>query len=103
MTIETVVADQIEQLKASCLEELRVLDDIPIKTAEAAEEIARKRRFYNERLERIKVGIASLSCCPVCWVSDGRTIALHTIPSENSDDLFRCSNCDRVYVVPDPR
>jgi len=42
--------------------------------------------------------------CPICWVSNGIHADLTPIPNDtsDSDDLFRCENCNRQIEIEPP-
>ena len=38
--------------------------------------------------------------CPQCWVKGSKVAALHSIPSNTDEDVFRCGACNSEFVVP---
>ena len=92
-----IAADEAAHLQAQTAalrEEIDALNDqLEMATA--------KLRIANDaagRVERYYPEIAAHHQCPICWVRQGDHVDLNPVPSENSDDLFRCEKGHEIEL-----
>jgi hypothetical protein len=37
--------------------------------------------------------------CPGCWIYDETSNVMHPIPSDNREDKWKCSACNRIFTI----
>jgi predicted RNA-binding Zn-ribbon protein involved in translation (DUF1610 family) len=111
-TCDLVVMDRVEEELGKIAWELAQASQAQLdRTAREIAELEDELRQLKARLEgqlyaqtrlktyRPKVGLTEY-LCPNCWIVDGRSVLLRTIPfPRSSDDVMRCPACGRDFGI----
>lgn len=93
-----IAAEIAENFEASATR----LESEIAKVEAQAEQIKAKRdlaRSAANRLANFEVTFGGYVQCPACWIERGLRSPLQPTPSSTPDDIFRCSDCQRVFSV----
>jgi len=102
MSIEGVIREEAQQIAANLRGRIEQLRKQYLEAKARADELKAQIDAASIAVERVadfKPKIYGLYQCPHCWVNQNQQVPMISGPSENKNEIFRCSRCGHITEI----